>query len=111
MIKKNRPLIWFIGIALCLCAITVTGLIVLFFFPALLDPFVPIYSYQMTPSTHTGYYHYTLTRGNTTYESDYDEYALFSQGDDHQIGQTLSGMRLIEISGQTNYIVVYSFMD
>jgi len=79
--------------------------------PAILNPFMPIYIYKMTPSTQAGYYHYTLTRGNITYESDYEEYALFSPGNDHEIGQTLSGMRLIEISGQTNYIVVYFFMD
>ena len=72
---------------------------------------MPLYDFKMTPSTHAGYTRYTLTRGNTTYESDYEEYALSSPGSDHQIGQTASGMRLIEIYGQKKYIVVYDFMD
>lgn len=96
-----------IGAALCICVVV----IIIFFFPALLNPFIPIYSFKMTPSTQAGYTHYTLTRGNTTYVSDYEEYALSSPGNDHEIGQTLDGMRLIEIAGQGQYIVAYSFMD
>jgi len=111
MTKKKRPIIWIVGITLCLCAVPVVGITLLFFFPAILNPFMPIYSFKMIPSTHTGYTHYTLTRGKTTYESDYEEYALSSPGNDHEIGQTSSGMRLIEIYGQKKYIVVYDFMD
>lgn len=111
MTNKKRPLVWIIGIALCICVLLIAGIVIVFFFPGLLNPFMPLYSFKMTPSTHVGYTHYTLTHGNTTYVSDYEEYALSSPGNDHEIGQTFSGMRLIEISGQGQYIVVYSFMD
>src|ERR1044071_8158819 len=104
MSRKNRLIILGIGIFLCLCIPLVAG-VVLFFFPALLNPFMPIYSFKMTPSTQAGYTHYTLTRGSKTYVSDYEEYALSSPGNDNEIGQTLDGMRLIEISGQGQYIV------
>ncbi len=107
MITKKRLRLGFLGIVGCSC---LTGLTV-FFFPAVLHPFLPIYRYKTTPSTHAGYTHYTLTRGNLTYVSDYEEYALSSPGNDRQIGQTASGMRLYEIYGQQRYIVVYDFMD
>jgi hypothetical protein len=87
MTKKKLPRDWLIGSVPCVCAVPVAG-IVFFFFPTLLNRFIAIYSYKMIPSTHIGYDHYSLTRGNTTYKSDYGEYALCSPGNDHEIGQT-----------------------
>jgi hypothetical protein len=107
MSRKKWLIIGAIGILICVCVIPLT----LFFQPWLLRTFVPLYIFKSTPSQHAGYTQYTLTRGNTTYVSDYEEYSLSSPGNDHQIGQTASGMRLYEIYGQKKYIVVYSFMD
>ena len=107
MPKRKRLIVWIIGISLCLCSIP----LLFFFQPWLFNPFMPLYKFTSIPSAQAGYPHYTLTRGNVTYVSDYEEYALSSPGNDHQIGQTTSRMRLYEISGQTDYIVLYDFMD
>ncbi len=106
---------WFIlgavGIALCVCVIPLIAVAIYFFRPALFNPLLPVYDYKVVSSSHTGYSHQTLILGGTTYESDYAEYALSSPGSDHQIGQTASGMRLYEVYGQKNYVVLYDFMD
>ena len=97
-------------VGLCVCLAGISGL-VLFFRPSLLDPEIPVYHYTRIKSTRTGYVHQELTLGNTTYVSDYEEYALSSPGNNHHIGQTPDGMRLYQIIGQTDYLVLYSFMD
>src|SRR5258706_3598228 len=106
---------WFIlgavGIALCVCVIPLIAVAIYFFRPALFNPLLPVYDYKVVSSSHTGYSHQTLILGGTTYESDYAEYALSSPGSDYQIGQTADGMRLYEVYGQKNYVVLYDFMD
>jgi hypothetical protein len=52
-----------------------------------------------------------LTRENITYECDFDEFPLWSPGDDRQFGQTRMAARLTRIYGEENYIVLYDFMS
>lgn len=99
------------GLFTCICIIAIGSVAVLIFRPSLLNPFMPTYEYEITPSAYEGYSHHTLTRGSLTYESDYTEYGLSTGGNDHQIGQTPMGGRLIEISGQPDYVVLFDFMS
>ena len=111
MSRKRWLMIGLGGIGLCICVIVI-GVLVIFLRPSLLNPKLPVYTYTKTPSTHAGYDHFELTLGDKTYVSDSEEYALFSPGSgDHAIGQTADGMLLYEVYGQTNYVVLYSFMD
>jgi hypothetical protein len=98
------------AIVACVCIICV-GALVAFVRPSLLNPLMPVYEYKIVPSTHEGYSLHTLTRGGTTYESDYTEYGLWTNFTDKQIGQTPLGGRVYTIPDQENYVVLYDFMS
>ena len=99
------------GAVLLVCMIPIVGAAVFFFQPWLLTPYIPLYQFQRGDSNQAGYPLLTLTHGETTYVSDYTEYALSSPGYDRQIGQTTNGAHLYTIDGQKNYVVLYDFMD
>lgn len=100
-----------IGVPIGFCILAITLFAILFFRPALLNPLMPVYEYEIVPSAHEGYSRYTLTRDGTTYESDYAEYGLSTNWYDKQIGQTPLGGRIYTIPGQDNYVVLYDFMS
>lgn len=109
--SKKKWLTIGIGILSCICIGGASLVVIGFVRPSLLNPFTPVFEYEITPSVHEGYSHHTLTRGSLTYESDYAEYGLSTGGNDHQIGQTPLGGRLIEITGQPDYVVLFDFMS
>lgn len=109
--SKKKWLTIVIGVFACVC-VTVFGLAAVSLIrPSLFNPFMPVYEYEITPSTHDGYSHHTLTYGNIIYESDYTEFGLSTGGGDRQIGQTPMGGQLIEIVGQPDYLVLFDFMS
>ncbi|MBI3169345.1 MAG: hypothetical protein HYZ22_12750 [Chloroflexi bacterium] len=109
--SKKKWLTVGIGVFACICIAGVWLLGVGFFRPALFNPFMPVYEYEIMPSVHEGYSHQTLTREGITYESDHAEFGLSTGGSDHQIGQTPMGGRLIEVAGQPDYVVLFDFMS
>ncbi len=95
----------------CICGVAITLVAITFFRPSLLNPLMPVYEYEVVPSTHDGYSRHTLTLDGTTYESDYSEFGLWTNFTDKQIGQTPLGGRIYTIPGQENYVVMYDFMS
>lgn len=110
----SRKKWWIIGLAvlaLLICAVPVVVVVFYLYGPPLLNPSMPVYDYQVVPSTQVGYSRHTLRLRDKVYESDYTEYALASPGNDQQIGQTSWGGRLYRIYGQEDFFVLYDFMS
>lgn len=71
MSKTKWTALLFMGTVFCL--LVIAGIVLALF---LLNKKLPLYTMQQAPSTHTGYYHTTLTSGSTVYVMDFEEYAL-----------------------------------
>jgi hypothetical protein len=119
--SKNKWLILF-ALAAALCIILCTMAVV---FLGIIGGFVsqrynpiyfgPVYTFEQSPSTHSGYRHSTFSSGNTVYVNDYDEYALLSANTNptQVVGRTeYGGDTICAIPGQkpTSYVIHVGWM-
>ena len=110
MSKTKQWLLWG-GILVLIGVLFFYGLAAILTRQALLKAGTPVYEYQTSASTHEGYLRQTLTISGITYISDYEEYGLTSAGNDFTVGKTSTGLQIIGVAGQNDYVVLYDFMS
>jgi hypothetical protein len=119
--SKNKWLILFaliaaLAIMLCTMAVVFLGIIG-GFVSQCYNPlyFGPVFTFEQSPSTHTGYRHSTFSSGNTVYVNDYDENALLSENTNptQVVGRTeYGGDTICAIPGQkpASYVIHVGWM-
>jgi hypothetical protein len=113
MPRKKWPIFLIAGIILC----AVFGVVLAIYIGGsyVANSSAPVYAYGQSASAQSGYTRKTLTSEDTTYESDYAEYALNVTGADNSnlVGRVVEGGDIYAIPGQapSAYVVLWEFMS